>query len=97
MRSHLAPLLAVLLAAPLAAQERPPITPALRPFVAVDASVVALTHARLVDGTGAPARDDQTILITVRPVRSIVRASAGIDTLPVLPTAVIRSPVMSIV
>jgi len=33
-------------------------------FVAVDAPVVALTHARLVDGTGTPAKDDQTILIT---------------------------------
>ena len=37
--------------------------PAMRPYVSVDAPVVALTHARLVDGTGAPARDDQTIII----------------------------------
>ena len=32
-------------------------------FVALQAPVVALTHARVVDGTGAPPRDDQTIVI----------------------------------
>lgn len=53
---------AIVAAAPLAAQH-PRVTPAVRPFVAVDAPVVALTHVRLVDGTGAPARDDQTIVI----------------------------------
>src|SRR5215207_8132975 len=40
-----------------------PALAALRPFVAVDAPVVALTHVRLVDGTGAPARDDQTVVV----------------------------------
>lgn len=55
--------LAALAALPLAAQERPAVTRALRPFVAVDAPVVALTHVRLVDGTGAPARSDQTVVV----------------------------------
>ena len=32
-------------------------------FVAVEAPVVALTNVRLLDGTGAPARDGQTIVI----------------------------------
>jgi amidohydrolase family protein len=32
-------------------------------FISVQASVVALTHARVIDGTGAPPRDDQTIVI----------------------------------
>lgn len=36
---------------------------AVRPFIAVDAPIVALTHARVIDGTGAPPRDDQTIVI----------------------------------
>ena len=53
----------LLAALPLAAQ-RPALSNASRAFVAVDAPVVALTHVRLVDGTGAAARDDQTILIT---------------------------------
>jgi imidazolonepropionase-like amidohydrolase len=35
----------------------------LRQFVSVDAPVVALTHVRVIDGTGAPARDDQTLVI----------------------------------
>ena len=32
-------------------------------FVKVQAAVIALAHARVIDGTGAPARDDQTIVI----------------------------------
>ena len=32
------------------------------PYVSVNAPVVALTHARLIDGTGAPAREDQTVV-----------------------------------
>jgi enamidase len=48
--------------APVAAQ-RGPIGDAIRGFVSVDAPVVALTHARVIDGTGAPARDDQTLVL----------------------------------
>ncbi|MFL5613965.1 MAG: amidohydrolase family protein [Gemmatimonadaceae bacterium] len=43
--------------------QRPTIALGVRPFVAVDTPVVALTHARVVDGTGAAARDDQTLII----------------------------------
>src|SRR6185436_13705740 len=32
-------------------------------FVKVDAPVIALTHVRVIDGTGAPARADQTLVI----------------------------------
>src|ERR1041385_1404739 len=35
----------------------------LKQFVRVDSNVVALTHVRIVDGTGAPPMEDQTILI----------------------------------
>lgn len=45
-------------------QQRPAISPEVRRFVSVDAPVVALTHVRVIDGTGAPARDDQTVVIT---------------------------------
>jgi imidazolonepropionase-like amidohydrolase len=55
-------LLAALAAVPIVAQ-RPAVTPAVRPFVSVDAPVVALTHVRVVDGTGAPARADQTVIL----------------------------------
>jgi imidazolonepropionase-like amidohydrolase len=54
--------LTVLVSPELHAQ-RPTLSPAVRSFVAVDSPVVALTHARVIDGTGAPARDDQTLII----------------------------------
>ena len=52
----------LLATAPLAAQERP-LPAGVAPFVSVDAPVVALTHVRLVDGTGGPALDDHTVIV----------------------------------
>src|SRR5689334_25400382 len=43
--------------------QRPTLAVGVRPYVAVDTPVVALTHARVIDGTGAPARADQTLII----------------------------------
>lgn len=43
--------------------QRPTLSPAVRGYVAVDSPIVALTHVRVIDGTGAPARDDQTLII----------------------------------
>jgi len=40
------------------------VTPALRPFVRAAAPVLALTNVRVIDGTGAPAKMGQTIVIT---------------------------------
>ena len=51
-----------LLAAPLAGQA-PQLSDLTRRFVTVDSAVVALTHARIVDGTGAAPAEDQTIVI----------------------------------
>jgi hypothetical protein len=70
-RSVACALVAALAAVPLAAQERPAITPAVRPFVAVDAPVLALTHVRVVDGTGAPARDDQTVIVSGAQIQAV--------------------------
>jgi imidazolonepropionase-like amidohydrolase len=50
-----------LLAVALAAQGR--FIPGIKPFVSVDAPVVALQHVRVIDGTGAPPREDQTIIV----------------------------------
>jgi imidazolonepropionase-like amidohydrolase len=55
--------LTLLSASTLAAQPAPKLSESVRRFVSVDAPVVALAHVRLVDGTGAPARDDQTVVI----------------------------------
>jgi enamidase len=41
----------------------PQFSPGVRAFIKLDAPVVALTHVRVIDGTGAPARDDQTVVI----------------------------------
>lgn len=64
-RSGVATLAVLLLAAgtvPVRAQ-RAPVGPAVRSFVRYDTTVLALTHVRVIDGTGAPARDDQTLVI----------------------------------
>jgi imidazolonepropionase-like amidohydrolase len=46
-----------------AAAAQSPASPETRSFVAIDSPVVALTHVRMIDGRGTPARDDQTIII----------------------------------
>jgi imidazolonepropionase-like amidohydrolase len=51
-------------AAPLRAQSTPPLAAALREYVKVDAPVVALRHVRVIDGTGDPARADQTLIVS---------------------------------
>ncbi len=43
----------------------------VRPFVSVDAPVVAITHARVIDGTGAAPRDDQTLIIEGGVIRAV--------------------------
>lgn len=43
--------------------QRPTLAPAVHQYVAVDTAVVALTHVRVIDGTGAAAREDQTLII----------------------------------
>ncbi|MBI4913729.1 MAG: amidohydrolase family protein [Acidobacteria bacterium] len=53
----------VLLIAALPLGARPPLSPELKKVVTVEAPLVALVHARVIDGTGAPAREDQTILL----------------------------------
>lgn len=58
---------------------RPPIGQNVRQFVSTDAPVVALTHVRLVDGSGQPAKDDQTIVIEGARIRA-VGPSASVQT-----------------
>lgn len=48
----------------LAAQTPQALSPGVRGFVTVDAPLFALTHVRVIDGTGAPAREDQTIVVS---------------------------------
>ena len=56
---------------PVRGQQPSPLAAALVPFVSVDAPTVALTHVRVVDGTGAPAVSDQTLILEGRRIGSI--------------------------
>src|SRR4051812_39574072 len=47
----------------IAYAQQPQLSQQVRNFVKVDAPVIALTNARVIDGTGAPAREKQTIII----------------------------------
>ena len=53
----------VALAVPLRAQQPRPLRPGVAPYVTVNAPLVALVGVQVVDGTGAPARQDQTIVL----------------------------------
>ncbi len=55
--------IAVFLLAACAAWSQSRFEPGLKPFLAIDAPVVALEHVRVIDGTGAAPREDQTIVI----------------------------------
>ncbi|HEV2183460.1 MAG TPA: amidohydrolase family protein, partial [Candidatus Acidoferrales bacterium] len=58
-------------AVPVRAQTADSLAPGVREFVKVSAPVIALTHARVIDGTGAPARTNQTIIISGGKIQSI--------------------------
>jgi len=53
----------VLLCTTISAQQRSTLSQAVRAYVSVDAPLIALTHARVIDGTGAAPREDQTLIL----------------------------------
>src|SRR6266481_301264 len=54
------------------------LSPEVRAFVKVDAPIVALTHVRVIDGTGAAAREDQTVVVSKGKIESVGDASANV-------------------
>src|SRR6185503_15411136 len=46
-------------------------------FIRVDAPVIALTHVRVIDGTGAAASEDQTIVISDGKIQSIAPSTTA--------------------
>jgi imidazolonepropionase-like amidohydrolase len=54
-----------------------PVSPSVKPFVKIEAAVVALEHVRVIDGTGAPAREDQTVVISDGRIASIEPAASA--------------------
>jgi imidazolonepropionase-like amidohydrolase len=53
------------------------LSPQVKAFVKVDAPVVALTHVRVIDGTGAAAREDQTIILKLGKIDSISESASA--------------------
>src|SRR5262249_17948818 len=51
------------------------LSPAVRNYVKIEAPLIALTHVRVIDGTGAAPREDQTIVISGGKIQSITAAS----------------------
>ena len=52
-------------------------SPQVKGFIKVDSPVIALTHVRVIDGTGAAAREDQTIVVSKGKIESVGDASAA--------------------
>src|SRR5579872_3787183 len=53
------------------------LSPRVKEFVKVDAPVVALTHVRVIDGTGADAREDQTVILSQGKIESVSDAASA--------------------
>jgi len=52
------------------------LAPEVKAFVKIDAPVIALTHVRVIDGTGAAAREDQTVILSKGKIESVGEASS---------------------
>jgi hypothetical protein len=52
------------------------LSPEVKAFVTVDAPTLALTHVRVIDGTGAAAREDQTLVISGGKIEAVGTAPA---------------------
>ena len=48
----------------------------VKAFVSVEAPVVALTHVRVIDGTGGPVREDQTVVLSGGKIAAVGAAAA---------------------
>ncbi len=53
------------------------LSPQTKVFVKIDSPVVALAHVRVIDGTGAAAREDQTVVISKGKVESVSDAASA--------------------
>lgn len=51
------------------------LSPAVRAFVSQDAPLLVLNHVRVIDGTGGPAREDQTVIVRDGKIQAVGGAS----------------------
>jgi imidazolonepropionase-like amidohydrolase len=62
-------------ALPAAAQRADSMGQVVKNVVSADAPIIALTHVKLIDGTGKPAREDQTVVIENGRITAVGKAS----------------------
>jgi imidazolonepropionase-like amidohydrolase len=62
-------LLCVMLATGCLAQTA--VSPEVQKYISISAPTIALTHVKLIDGTGAPAREDQNIVVSGGKIQSV--------------------------
>lgn len=77
---HIPALLAAFLCAAAQAQapaQSPAPSAEVRKFISHDAPLLALTHVRVIDGTGAPAAEDRTVIVRGGRIEAILDASAA--------------------
>lgn len=73
MRRAIAAAICFLVSAALASGQK--LSPEVRPFVKVDAPVIALTHVRVIDGTGNAPHDNQTVVLSNGKIASVSNAA----------------------
>src|SRR5215813_6188898 len=69
MRAHVTAVLLVIFVIEAALSQS--YSPEVRQYLKTDAPVLALTHVRIIDGTGAAARENQTIIINRGRIESV--------------------------
>jgi len=73
MRNRLSVLLLLICIFPLSFAQAPD----RQQFIRTEAPVVALTHVKVIDGTGAAAKDDQTIIVSNGKIQSVEPSSSA--------------------
>lgn len=99
MHPHRLAVIALTALAEVAAAQRGGGRGALSAYTRIDTAVVALTHARVIDGTGAPARSDQTLIIRDGMIERIgptasTQVPAGVQTIDLTGRSVLPGFVM---
>jgi imidazolonepropionase-like amidohydrolase len=65
-----------LVAAACVGAQRPALSPAVRAYVSVDTPTVVIRNVRVIDGTGAAPRENQTVTITNGKIMSVIPSAA---------------------
>jgi adenine deaminase len=60
------------------AQQNVALSPVVWQFVKIESPLIALTHVRVIDGTGSPVRENQTIVISGDKIQAIGDSSTAV-------------------